>query len=113
MTDPSPDSVRSLVDDLEGDVNNGGFHQFFFNSAGDRTRQILEALKAIGALQTLAIVEKACAKFPGGMPPAEWFERQEVLLTIAPECDEFEMEDAEFYEYKDDLAALVEAYCRR
>lgn len=112
MNIPTPTQVRALIDDLEGDVNNGGFHQFFFNSAGDRTAQVLQALKAIGAHHTAGILERACSKFPGGAPPSDRFERQGVLDVIAPECDEFASEDADFYAYQDDLAALVEAYGR-
>jgi hypothetical protein len=37
------------VNAIEADVNNGGFHQFFFNSAGDRVVQDIAALRLIGA----------------------------------------------------------------
>jgi hypothetical protein len=29
------DYVVDLIDALEGEVNNGGFHQYFYKSAGD------------------------------------------------------------------------------
>lgn len=29
--------VKALIDELEAKINNGGFDQFFFNSAGDHT----------------------------------------------------------------------------
>ena len=112
MRIPDPALVRELVAGLEGEVNNGGFHQFFFNSTSDRTTQILQALKAIGAVHTVGILERACSKFPDGLPPADRFERQEVLLSIAPKCTEFDIEDAEFYAYQEDLRALVEIYSR-
>jgi len=40
--------VFILIWDLEAEVNNGGFNQFFFNSAGDRASATPAALRAIG-----------------------------------------------------------------
>ena len=102
--------VRHLVEKLEAEVNNGGFDQFFFNSAGNDSAAILAALEAIGAAKAAAIVRRACAKFPGGMPPSDWFVRQEVLEGVSPESDAFEQEDQDFYKYEDKLQELVNAY---
>lgn len=106
-----PALVRELVDLLEAEVNNGGFDQFFFNSAGDRTSEIIAALQEIGASHTASILRAAAAKFPGGMPPVERNTRQTVLLEeVSPDSEAFEEEDQAFYEYRDDLAALVAQY---
>lgn len=56
--------VRELVEELEAEINNGGFDQFFFNSASDRTDEIIAALLLIGAAHTANIVKTAMAKFP-------------------------------------------------
>jgi hypothetical protein len=63
---------------LEDEVNNGGFHQFFYNDAGNNTLQTIQALEAVGAAKIAAIVKRA-AMFPGGMPPKDRFARQDVL----------------------------------
>ena len=102
--------VQRLVEELEAQVNNGGFDQFFFNSAGNESEPTIRALEAIGAIRTAAIVRRACARFPGGMPPADWSARQELLERVSPDSEAFEEEDAEFYEYNEDLAALVAAH---
>jgi hypothetical protein len=103
--------VKRLIDALEGEVNNGGFDQFFFNAAGNEAAQIIQALEAVGASKTAAIVRRACAKFPDGMPPTDWFVRQEVLLdVVSPETEAFEQEDSDFLAYEEDLAALVASY---
>ena len=102
--------VRMLIEELEAEVNNGGFDQFFFNFAGNRTAETIEALKIIGAFKTSEIVTRAANKFPSGMPPTEWFERQNILEQVSPESDAFEHEDKAFYEYQDDLAKLLAAY---
>ena len=61
----SPDIVADLIETLEGEVNNGGFDQFFYNSAGNNTADTILALQAIGAARTADIVKRAAAMFPG------------------------------------------------
>ena len=41
--------IQELVEAVEDEVNNGGFHQFFYNNAGDNTEETIQALEAIGA----------------------------------------------------------------
>ena len=102
--------VRELIDSVEREVNNGGFDQFFFNSASDRTSEIIHALNAIGAQRTATILEDAASKFPGGVPPADRNERQNLIAKISPNSDAFETQDERFLQYKDDLTELVNAY---
>lgn len=105
----NPAVVKELVDELESEINNGGFDQFFSNSSGDRFAETIAALRTIGATHTAKIVEAACAKFPGGMPPKDRDARQELLEQISPDGDAFEDEDQAFFVYTDDLAGLVNA----
>ncbi len=101
--------VVELVRELEAEVNNGGFDQFFFNSGGDRTAETISALGTIGAHHTARILAKASAKFPGNGPPRNWAERQTVLLRISPDGEAFEEEDEAFLKYEDDLEKLIGA----
>jgi hypothetical protein len=41
--------IEELVSNLEAEINNGGFDQYFFNSTGDRTAETIRALELIGA----------------------------------------------------------------
>ena len=101
-------SVSELVEELEMEINNGGFDQYFFNSAGDRVYPTVEALEAIGAKHTANIVRRAIAKFPQGVVPENREARQEVLLDkVSPDSDAFEEEDSAFLKYQDDLASLL------
>jgi hypothetical protein len=105
--------VAELVGELEGELNNGGFHQFFYNSAGDDTEEIIRALQLIGATKAADIVKRAASKFPGEMPPVDRLARQDLLLdTVAPSGDEFRDLDEEFYSYPDDLSGLLGRYER-
>ena len=103
-------TIQKLVDDLETEVNNGGFDQFFFNSAGDFTEETIQALIKIGAIHTAAIVKKAASLFPGGMPPTDRNSRQALLEKVSPDSDAFDAFDDEFFAYEDDLASLVSSY---
>ena len=103
--------VSELINDLEGEVNNGGFDQFFYNNAGDNAEEIIRALETIGAHKAADIVRRAAAKFPGGLPPKDRFVRQDVLLdVVSPNSDAFRDLDQEFFTYPDDLAGLLAKY---
>ncbi len=102
--------IEGLIESLEAEVNNGGFDQFFYNSAGDDTADIIRALEMIGASRMAGIVVRAAAKFPGGTPPSDRFQRQKLLQQVSPESDAFEELDAEFYGYPDDLSDLLARY---
>jgi hypothetical protein len=95
-----------LIWELEAEVNNGGFHQFFFNSAGDHAAGTAGALRRIGAQRAAYIVERATSLFPDG-PPADRSVRQDVLEEVDPDLALFEELDSEFYEYPDDLTTLL------
>jgi hypothetical protein len=49
---------------LEGQVNNGGFDQFFFNSSGDYAHEILTAYREIKAYNTVELIKNAIDLFP-------------------------------------------------
>jgi len=106
----SPDEVVDLIDALEGEVNNGGFDQYFYNSAGDRTADAIQALEMIGAFKMAETVKKAAQMFPNGMPPKDRFERQAILLRLYPKAEAFRHLDEEFYDYPDKLGDLLAKY---
>ena len=101
---------RTVVDvmGVEDEVMNGGLHQFFFNSAGDRVSQSIAALREIGAATTAAIVEEACARFPEGKPTANRIARQKQLDKLAFET--FWDLDKRFISYPDRVVELLAAY---
>lgn len=106
----SPSEVFRLVDDLESEVNNGGFHQFFFNSSGDATAETIGALDIIGAHSVAALLRRAAELFPGGFPPKDRQTRLEILRSWFPNTNEFRRLDDEFLLYPDDLGSLRANY---
>jgi hypothetical protein len=106
-----PERVFRAIWDLESEVNNGGFHQYFFNSSGDTAFAVVGALEAIGAPQAAQIVRAANRIFPHATPPADRVERQAHLEAISPEHDELlEQLDQDFYSYPDNLTELLMSY---
>lgn len=96
---------------LEGEINNGGFHQYFWNSAGDNTRDTLIFLSTIGASHTAELLTRACVVAFGGEAPDRRDLRQE-LLAIDEDVkrEQLELLDDMFYEYRDDIAGLVNRF---
>lgn len=96
---------------LETEVNNGGFDQYYFNSAGDLAIQTVEALKAIGALNTAFLLAAANAEFPGAVPPVDRTERQEVLDQVR-ESARFAALEKEFYRDEERLLSRLANYLK-
>jgi hypothetical protein len=101
------------IDGLEREVNNGGFAQFFLNSAGDYARETVAALRRVGAHHTAQLLERAMAPFGAAGPSAGPEERAAQLARIGKTADSLwrELDDA-FYAYKDDLTGLLRSYVR-
>jgi hypothetical protein len=105
--------VFSAIWGLEAEVNNGGFHQNFFNGAGEAASDIVAALKTIDAHQAARIVENAVAAFPYGPPPRDFEPRQELLADATSETVElWNQLDQEFFNYPDNLTDLLYAFVK-
>lgn len=106
--------VAYCVDALEREVNNGGFEQFFLNSSGDTVPETLAALEAIGAVRAATLLREAVALFPGGGPPRNRDERYQKALGASDAARQAWIElNSRFYEYPDDLTALMRAFVTR
>ena len=96
-----------ITQTLEMEVNNGGFSQFFYNSSGNFSNELVGAFTAIGANATAAICQKAISAF-GRDIPVDRDEREEMLDEL--ESDEFDkiLEECDnaFCDYEDNLNEL-------
>ena len=109
-----PQKVFSSVWEVESEVNNGGFSQYFCNYSAETASFVVEALKTIGAPETAEICRRAneCA-FPNGLPTTV-----EATRSLATDFSEATLEqldtlDAEFYSYPHDLSELLYSYVSR
>lgn len=100
--------------ELEREINNGGFNQFYFNSSGNYAHEVIDSLVAIGANKTAEIVRKANSQFPNGKVPKDRDERKKVLEQIEEKANEvWESLDKDFYKYEDDLNSLNLEFVRK
>lgn len=98
---------------LDGEVHNGGFDQLFTNSLGNHCLEILRDLEVVGATNSHSLLMRAISWFPNSSPSRNRNERwsQHELFSDDPTYQaEIDRLDAEFYEYKNNLASLINAY---
>ncbi len=110
----TPDHMIWNIDWMETEINNGGFHQYFFNSTGDHSADTARQLRLIGAVKTAELIERGRALFPGGKPAIDLDERRKQLEPFT--LDQHEqlraLEEA-FYARDEDLFVLLRTYLEK
>jgi hypothetical protein len=101
-----PQKLFYLIQNLEREVNNGGFEQYFYNSSGDNALETLSALAEIGAHRTLNILQLAINEFPNKVVPFDREERQNILDSLENASAAWDLLDQKFFLYEDDLNGL-------
>lgn len=91
---------------LEREVNNGGFNQYFINSSGEYAHETVLALKAIGAVKTANILQQAIDRFPNSKVPKNRKSRITLVRKIDPEISIWDDVESKFMDYEEDLNAL-------
>ncbi|MGD0401109.1 MAG: DMP19 family protein [Syntrophobacteraceae bacterium] len=106
-----PERFFRAIWELEAEVNNGGFHQYFSNSSGRLVPDVIDALHAIGAIQMANIVGRAIEAVG---PDVSWSDdtaRQARMDDLSPEIVEALNDLGQaFYAYPDNLTALLYRY---
>lgn len=96
---------------LEAEVNNGGFHQYFWNSAGDHAAIALKSLNNIGATKTASLLQQAIGVAFNGKLPSSRLERQDKLeIDEDSKMERLGELDSEFYEYSENFYKMIDAY---
>lgn len=103
-----------LNQNLEREIKNGGFNQYFTNSSGDFAHETIAALKSIGANRTADLLQQAINQFPNYYVPKDNAKRKEILDIIENSANEVWDElDKAFYKYEDNLYVLNIAYLKQ
>jgi hypothetical protein len=109
-----PERNICYIEDLEREVNNGGLDQFFVNSSGDNTQETISALREIGSVRFLGILESATKQFPEARVPKDRDERMAVMEQIEDKTGPvWDSLDTEFYKYEEDIYGLLTSYINR
>ena len=106
-----PQKVFSALWEVESEVNNGGFSQYFSNSSAESAHFVVEALNAIGAPQTADTCRRAImVAFPAGLPESEEEIRSAAADFPDAVLESLEPLDQEFFSYPHNLTDLLFSY---
>jgi hypothetical protein len=94
----SPEALNIyLVLAFDFEVQNGGFHQFFYNASGNFTAETIDALRRVGADAAANLLQDACKAFPMSKPSKDGKLRYEELsrldLEVFSSYDDFYYKD--------------------
>lgn len=108
---PAQQHVLALWE-VDFEVRNGGFDQYFFNSSGDHYRTALEACRLVGAHQTLALLEQAAAPFGPQGPSPDQEKRIEAMAPFDAEQERKRLDalEKDFYRNEDRMEVLIARY---
>lgn len=103
-----------LLDAYDGEVNNGGHHQFFFNSSGDDALGAHDAMVRLGAPAiVLEIFDCALTAFPHSRPDQNRERRNEQLAAWGDlQFEIFDRLDDAYYRLDAPAPAPSAAYIR-
>ena len=109
-----PQKVFSALWEVESEVNNGGFAQYFANDSAESAHFVVDALRMIGAPKTADICQSAiAAAFPAGLPESEEAIRSATADFSDEVLEKLEPLDQEFFSYPHNLTDLLFAYVSR
>jgi hypothetical protein len=111
--DENPNEIKEYIAIwwMDTEVNNGSFHQYFWNSTGDGALDALNGLKRIGAAKTLNILKSAINWIGDNPYPVDHMKRQDLLESFTDEKeDELYDISQEYYKNQEDLDGLLFTY---
>tara|TARA_B100000795_G_C22789516_1_gene436224 strand:+ start:1173 stop:1628 length:456 start_codon:yes stop_codon:yes gene_type:complete len=99
------------IDIFENHATEGGFKNFFWNSAGQFAHEILEAYETIGATNTATIIYNSFLLFEEIPIPKNIDARRTIITKLKPET--WDNLDKEFYNNKDNIMLLVIEFVKK
>ena len=100
--------VALFIGNLEREINNGGFSQFYWNSSGEYAQETVISLQQIGARTTAKIVQTANNEFPRGEVARSKEARIAIINGIEEQAERVWAQcDEKYYSYEDDLTKLL------
>ena len=106
-----PEKTFVYIDIFEGELNNGGLFDFFYNTSGAFAHQVLDAYLAIGAEESAAIVSQAIALFPDLPVSKDLFIRRQLLSNLKQTVlDEWKKLETQFFISEEAIVTLLIDY---
>jgi len=114
------EKIYYAVNLFMNEVNNGGFHQYFFNSSGSYYEYAEKGLTTLGETQTLALLHAAKEiVFPTTAVPANTETRRKLIPLIEPGAPvpewsrKLDQLDKRFYKESSTLTSKLKTFARR
>ncbi len=102
-----PQKIFYFNQQLEREINNGGFDQYFVNSSGGFAHETVLSLIEIGANKTADILQLAIDEFPDSIVSKEELERREIMENFEEKTGQvWNQLDEKFLAYEDNLYEL-------
>jgi hypothetical protein len=100
--------------ELEGEVNNGGFNQYFFNSSGRFAGEALAGYRLIGAREHAKLTEQAIVTFEREKPTHQRFKKEGSIEAFSESYKHTGLNDIDsrFYKIAEDASKLRIGYIR-
>ena len=92
---------------LEAEVLNGGFHQYFFNSAGDGALRAVAALDTLGAPSTAGILREALSQLACTPYLADTEKRRDHLAGLEQQWSRFDAVTDRLQDFPEDFVSLA------
>jgi Domain of unknown function (DUF4375) len=106
-----PQQTFLLVWCFGGEVDNGGFEQFFCNSMGDESLPTVQALYDVGAHEAARLLQRANEVFGPHGPPTDLDQRNEALSNLDEESQlSLELINQEYFLTREDQLLLLEQF---
>lgn len=104
------------VNELDREIYNGGFEQYFTNSGGNRYAEAVRGLEELGAVRSAQLARRAKDLIFGDRSvPTDWFVRQDLVRVLSPDEPPPELDNIA-HRYCDDpdgLEPRLQAFARR
>ena len=99
---------------VEAEVNNGGYNQFFWNSLGEFADDAVAGFRLIGAREHAKMTQDAIAIYEKEKHTHERFKRQGTMAAFSESYKHTSLNDLDklFYHLTEDLSKLRIAYIR-
>lgn len=119
--DQQVDYVRTLTPGMrmawgvfmvDGEVNNGGFNQYFWNGSNEYVHEAREGFRLIGAFEHARLLDEAVERFEKHAQTLEPFHERGTIEAFSESYDEDVFTDLDDRYFELDAAPLQIAYVR-
>lgn len=97
---------------VDGEVNNGGFNQFFWNSSSDFVDEARGGYRLIGAIEHLGLLEEAVARYEQHFDKLRPFYERNTIEAFSESYNDDLFRDLDDRFYELDSHDLISTYIR-